>query len=275
MKSHYSALNASPSTTILDLGSLNRGGDNWSQIILVPVELDETNHVFGYYFLNNQKFPTDGQKNLVELSGSPIKVELANLNVFTGPILPKLQINYISSLFNLAESIDQCDRSHHSHDTGMWVERIAKRIGNPDLDVFKLGVAGRLHDIGKSVVSKDMLIKPGPLNEKEWKIMHQHPEFSVALMEPAIALETILPIVKWHHEWFNGDGYPDGIKGEEIPIGARILSVVDAYTTMTNGRAYRSPITKEDALQEIQKYSGRQFDPEIVDIMVDLVLFEY
>jgi len=165
--------------------------------------------------------------------------------------------------------------SNHSTDTSLWVERIARQVNVPGLDIFMLGVAGRLHDIGKSIVSHELLVKPGPLSPDEWQLMRQHPEFSVALMEPATSLDSIKSIVRWHHEWYDGSGYPDGISGEELPMGARILSVVDAFTMMTNGRAYRRPISKEEALHELHRYSGRQFDPSVVDILTDLVLFNH
>ena len=242
--------------------------------LLVPVELDLYNHIFGYYFLDTVSLPNDGQRNIIELTGSPIQVELAKLNVFTGPILPNLEINYLSSLFNLAESIDKIDHSHHSHDTGLWVERIAKKMNLQGTEVFMLGVAGRLHDIGKSVISKDILTKPGPLTGDEWIVIRKHPLYSISLMKPAEAIKDIIPLVRSHHEWYNGTGYPDGLKGSDIPIGSRILSIADTFTTMTNGRAYKNAVSNEEALQELRKYSGRQFDPVLVDIMVDLVLFD-
>jgi response regulator RpfG family c-di-GMP phosphodiesterase len=269
--SQYASNNASDE----GMGLNTQRGDLCTQNILVPIEINPASHAIGYYFLNNQKFPVDGQKNLVEITGSPVKVELASLNVFTGPIDPRMQINYISSLFDLAELLDRCDMSNHSTETSLWVERIARQLNVPGLDIFMLGVAGRLHDIGKSIVSRELLVKPGPLSPDEWQLMRQHPEFSVALMEPATSLDSIKNIVRWHHEWYDGSGYPDGISGKELPIGARILSVVDAFTTMTNGRAYRRSISKEEALHELHRYSGRQFDPSIVDILTDLVLFNH
>jgi HD-GYP domain-containing protein (c-di-GMP phosphodiesterase class II) len=257
-------------------GDRGEEGEFWdrpdrSQNILIPVELDETNQIFGYYFLDSYKFPHDGQKNLNEIVGSPLKVELAGLNVYVGPIIPKLQDNYVKALFTLADSIDRCDKSDHSHDTGFWAQQLSQHIKLPGLESLKMCLAGRLHDIGKSVVSRDLLTKPGPLTKNEWAAMKQHPAYSAALIEPVHALSVIKPIVRWHHERFNGGGYPDGLSGQDIPIGSRILAIADAYSTMTSGRAYKKPLTTESAVEELIRFRGTQFDPELVDEMVEVV----
>jgi HD-GYP domain-containing protein (c-di-GMP phosphodiesterase class II) len=242
-----------------------------SQNILIPVHLDGSNNSFGYYYLDNYQFPNDGQKNLDEIIGTPLKVELAGLNIYVGPIIPKFQDNYVNALFTLADSIDRCDSSGHSQETGIWAQRLAQFMRLPGIEVLTLGLAGKLHDIGKSVVSKDLLTKPGPLSQTEWSIMKQHPVYSAALMDPIHALDAIKPMVRWHHERYDGTGYPDGICNKNIPIGSRILSVVDAYTTMIGGRKYKDPISKESALKELIRCKGTQFDPEIVLMMVELV----
>jgi HD-GYP domain-containing protein (c-di-GMP phosphodiesterase class II) len=246
---------------------------NRSQNIMIPVQLDGAQCPLGYYYLDNYQFPNDGQKNLDEIMGTPLKVELAGLNVYVGPIVPKLQDNYVNALFALADSIDRCDNSGHSQDTGFWAQRLAQQLKLPGIEVLRMGLAGRLHDIGKSVVSKEILIKPGPLSQSEWMSMRKHPVYGAALMDPVRALDSIKPIVRWHHERFNGGGYPDGIKGKDIPVGSRILSIVDAFSTMTTGRAYRLPFSREAAVQELIRYRGTQFDPEMVDVMVELVRY--
>ena len=261
------------------LNNSNCGGEQgefWdresrSQNILIPVQLEHNSQEFGYYYLDNYQFPYDGQKNLDAIIGIPLKVEIAGLNVYVGPILPKLQENYINSLFTLAESIDRCDMSGHSQETSIWAQRLAQKMNYSGVDMLKMGLVGKLHDIGKSVVSKDLLTKPGPLSETEWSIMKHHPIYGAALMDPAHALESIKSIVRWHHERYDGLGYPDGVKGKEIPEGSRLLAVVDAFSTMVSGRAYRKPVSYEVALKELIKYKGTQFDPNIVDQMVELV----
>jgi HD-GYP domain-containing protein (c-di-GMP phosphodiesterase class II) len=171
--------------------------NNRSQNILIPVQLDGSNNSFGYYYLDNYQFPNDGQKNLDEIIGTPLKVELAGLNIYVGPIIPKFQDNYVNALFTLADSIDRCDSSGHSQETGIWAQRLAQFMRLPGIEVLTLGLAGKLHDIGKSVVSKELLTKPGPLSQTEWSIMKQHPVYSSALMDPIHALDAIKPMVRW------------------------------------------------------------------------------
>ncbi len=246
---------------------------NRSQNIMIPVQMDGAQCPLGYYYLDNYQFPNDGQKNLDEIMGTPLKVELAGLNVYVGPIVPKLQDNYVNALFTLADSIDRCDNSGHSQETGFWAQRLSQQLKLPGIEVLRMGLAGRLHDIGKSVVSKEILMKPGPLSQSEWMSMRKHPVYGAALMDPVRALDSIKPIVRWHHERYNGGGYPDGIKGKDIPVGSRILSIVDAFSTMTTGRPYRAALSRESAVQELIRYRGTQFDPEMVDVMVELVRY--
>jgi HD-GYP domain-containing protein (c-di-GMP phosphodiesterase class II) len=259
--------------------TIQQGGDDgglWdrvyrSQNILIPIELDTKNQVFGFFELVNQELPEGGQKNLNDITGTPFKPELAGITVYDGPVKPSLQDNYLKALIKLADSIDRCDQSAHSQQTAAWAQQIGRRMGLSDYDVRHVTLAGKLHDIGKAVVSRDLLTKPGPLSVEEWKIMRKHPAYGAALMEPSIMLEIIRPLVRWHHERFAGGGYPDGICGMDIPLGARILGVADAFSTMTTGRAYRAPISYEDALGELARCSGTQFDPEIVGLMFEIV----
>jgi HD-GYP domain-containing protein (c-di-GMP phosphodiesterase class II) len=245
-----------------------------AQNLMIPVVLDENNQSYGFFALNTRELPEGGQKNLNEITGTPFKVELAGLTVYVGPVLPMMQERYIKALVALADSIDRCDHTFHSLVTAKWAQRMAERLGLPLVEVQQLELAGRLHDIGKAVVSRDMLIKSGPLSEPEWAIMHRHPAYGAALMEPSETLAPIRPFVRWHHERFDGSGYPDGIAGQEIPLGARILSVVDAFSTLTGGRTYRSPVEVQFALNELINCQETQFDPELVDLLVELVSVE-
>jgi hypothetical protein len=235
--------------------------------ILIPIDLDKKNQISGFFALKNHELPESGQKYLNEITGTPFKVGLAGLTVYSGPFLPPLQENYTRALIMLANSIDRCDQSGHSQSTSIWAQRLAQHIGLPDDRVQQISLAGKLHDIGKSVVSREILTKPGPLSESEWVIIKRHPGYSAALLEPAQSLEVLRPMVRWHHEQFQGGGYPDGLSGLDIPLEARILAVADAFSTMTTGRAYRAPISAEIALAELIRCRGTQFDPELVDHM--------
>lgn len=238
--------------------------------IMIPIELDKRNQAFGFFALENLELPEGGQKYLNDITGTPFQAELAGLTVYTGPILPELQKNYVKALVMLADSIDRCDQSGHSLNTSLWAYRLAKQMELPEAEILQIKLAGKLHDIGKSVVPRDLLTKPGPLSADEWEIMKRHPGYGATLMEPSTSLEHIRPFVRWHHERYSGGGYPDGLAGSEIPLGARILSVADAFSTMTTGRPYRLPIPHQTALDELVRCRGTQFDPQVVDLMVDI-----
>jgi HD-GYP domain-containing protein (c-di-GMP phosphodiesterase class II) len=235
--------------------------------ILIPFNLDKKNPVSGFFALENHDLPASGQKYLNEITGTPFKAELAGMTVYYAPIQPRLQENYTRTLIQLAESIDNCDQSGHSQSTSVWAACLAQNMNLPEEEVQRIALAGKLHDIGKSVVSRNILTKPAPLSESEWKIIKQHPGYSAALMDPSPGLKPLQPLVRWHHEHYHGGGYPDGISYQEIPLGARILAVADAFSTMTTGRAYRAPIPSETALSELIRCRETQFDPELVDIM--------
>lgn len=235
--------------------------------ILIPAAPDKKNRIGGYFVLENRELPESGQKNLNEITGTPFKAGLAGLNVYSAPIQPALEENYNRALIMLANSIDRCDQSGHSHLTSLWAQRLARQIGLREEEVQNICLAGKIHDIGKAVVSRELLVKPGPLSASEWLIIKRHPTYGAVLMEPSKNLKKLQPMVRWHHEHFDGNGYPDGLTGRDIPLGARILAIVDAFSTMISGRAYRDPISSEFALEELKRCSGSQFDPELVDYM--------
>ncbi len=239
--------------------------------IMIPMELDRKNRIFGFFALDNGELPEGCQKNLNEITGTPFKAELAGLTVYVGPVSQSLQENYIKALFKLADSIDRCDHSSHSLATALWAKRLAESMRLPDDEVYEITMAARLHDIGKAVVPHDLLTKPGPLTDQEWTTIRYHAEYSATLMEPSENLQSIIPMVRAHHEHFNGKGYSRNLAGFDIPLGARIISVADAFSTMTTGRPYRKPLSFEAAQSELVRCSGSQFDPEIVRLMIRLL----
>ncbi len=248
----------------------------WNQIfqsrnILIPIEKDSKDKIVSFFVFDKHNFPVGGQKNLIEITGSPFTAELANVKVYFSPIVPTIQKNYEKALFMLAESIDRCDSSTHSGDTSVWAVKIAEHMGLNKEDIRRIKKAAKLHDIGKAVVPRELLIKPGPLSSEEWEIIRRHPGYSASLMEPVQSLREIQPLVRSHHEHFAGDGYPDGLRGDEIPIGARIISVADAYSTMISRRIYRTPVSEKKAIKELIRCKGTQFDPNVVDHMLAIL----
>ena len=129
-----------------------------------------------------------------------------------------------------------------------------------------LGYAALLHDVGKIGVHEDILNKTDKLTDEEYKAIQRHPEISAEIIAPVPFLNPSVNAVRHHHERWDGRGYPDGLSGEQIPLMARIISVVDAFDAMTSDRSYRSALSHEVALQKIQSGKGEQFDPRIADL---------
>jgi putative nucleotidyltransferase with HDIG domain len=171
----------------------------------------------------------------------------------------------------LAEAVDKRDpfTARHSH----RVKEIAVDIGRvmrlSDSDLEALEWGGLLHDVGKIGVPDDVLKKAERLNRDERMIMNAHPVLGAQIIAPVTKLARELPIIRHHHEWYNGSGYPDRLIGDEIPKLARVLHVADAFEAMTAARPYRmTPLTHEQALAELRKFAGVQFDPIVVDAFV-------
>lgn len=248
----------------------------WSQIfqtqnLMIPIELNTKDSVVGLFVFENYDLPVGGQKHLLDITGTPFSAKLASMKVFYGPIIPSLQKNYETALIKLADSIDKCDASMHSDETSLWALRIAEQMGLGREEIKQIKLASKLHDIGKAVVPRAILTKPGPLSKDEWEIIRRHPGYGATLMKPAKSLDAVRPLVYSHHERFAGGGYPEGLVGEEIPLGARIIAVADAFSTMTIRRIYRNSVSIEVAKLELIRCRGTQFDPQIVDLMMSLL----
>lgn len=147
---------------------------------------------------------------------------------------------------------------------------IAEQMGLPDADVERIRFASLLHDLGKLAIPADILDKPAALTEFEWQAVTEHPRIGQLVLEQATNLREAVPIVLHHHEHYNGQGYPHGLTGRDIPIGARIVAVADAYHAMVNDRPYQTARSHEAAIAELRRCAGTQFDPAVVDIFCEL-----
>jgi putative two-component system response regulator len=137
---------------------------------------------------------------------------------------------------------------------------------NEQIVILEFGAI--LHDIGKITVPSKVLKKTGPLDEGEWKLMRQHPEAGAKMLEGVDHLRSAIPYVLYHHEWWNGSGYPTGLKGENIPREGRLLAIVDAFDAMTTNRPYHVSMLAKDAIEEISQNRGIYFDPDMVDVFI-------
>lgn len=173
----------------------------------------------------------------------------------------------------LASVVDARDMYlyRHSHQASAYSERIARRLALPDAHVLLVKQGALLHDIGKVGIPEAILRKPGPLDEAERSIMNAHAAIGAEIVARTSELEPVAAMIRAHHERYDGKGYPDGLAGEEIPVGARILSVLEAFDAMISDRPYRAGMSIEDALAEIRRCSGTQFDPRVVRAFLAVV----
>ena len=143
---------------------------------------------------------------------------------------------------------------------------IGLEMGLPREEIERIRIASLLHDLGKIAIPEEILDKPTTLSDAEWQAIGEHPRIGQVILEQASNLREAIPVVLHHHERFNGGGYPHGLKGSEIPLGARIVSVADAYHAMVHDRPYSAALSHEEALAELRTHAGTQFDPEVVEV---------
>lgn len=160
----------------------------------------------------------------------------------------------------------------HSVRVSRYAMAIALAMNLSHDEITRVKWAGLIHDIGKFSISRFIMNKPGSLTQEEFQIVKKHATITYEIMNMLPSLKDVAPIACGHHEYFDGSGYPRGLKGDQTPLGARILVVCDAFDAMTSNRPYRQPLTPPEACQEIEKLSGRQFDPEIAKFAQPLFL---
>ena len=181
--------------------------------------------------------------------------------------LPAIVMDTLTSLALAVDAKDQFTQGH-SQKVSSYAVLIAEAIGmeGPEIEEVRLG--GMLHDVGKVGIMESILSKNGPLNPDEWEAMKRHVEYGAKLLEPLRGTERIREMVGHHHEFFDGSGYPEGLSGSEIPIGARIIAIADAYDTITSERTYKKARTPEEAFLELDRCGNAQFDPELVQAFI-------
>jgi diguanylate cyclase (GGDEF)-like protein/putative nucleotidyltransferase with HDIG domain len=180
----------------------------------------------------------------------------------------------INTIYALAATVDAKDTYTYGHSkkVSKYATDIAEALGFSENRIASIRTAGLLHDIGKIGVADQILSKNGPLNDEEWEPIRAHPSIGVSILKHVEELKDCVAAVQYHHERYDGNGYPSGLKGDNIPIDARILAVADSFDAMTSSRPYRNkPRTNAQALEEIQRCSGTQFDPKIVNIFVEIM----
>ncbi|HEY0416982.1 MAG TPA: HD domain-containing phosphohydrolase [Gaiellaceae bacterium] len=202
-------------------------------------------------------------KNQVRVAGSE---GLAQLQEIVGGVDSIARFRAATALARAVDSRDVYTGSH-SERVSAIAGAIAEQLGLPAAQVELTRVAGSLHDLGKLAIPEEILRKPAELSTAEWLVVQRHPQIGHRMLEGL----GVAPVADWvlhHHERWDGSGYPDGLAGDEIPLGARIVFVADAFDAMTFGRLYRTALTRDEALAEVERCAGAQFDPQVVRAFV-------
>ncbi len=190
-----------------------------------------------------------------------------------GRALEGIQEMYVATMKSLAQVVEAKDTATRGHleRTQTYGLALARRIDPALAARPEVGYGFFLHDIGKVGIPEQVLGKPGPLTPAEWEIMRTHPVIGAQIVEPIGPLGEAVEIVRTHHEWFDGTGYPSGLRGDQIPLAARIFSIADSFDAMTSDRPYRRALPLDRALDEIEAGSGTQFDPMAVEAFLGLL----
>jgi putative nucleotidyltransferase with HDIG domain len=178
--------------------------------------------------------------------------------------------NRVKDMVAMAQSVEEKDAATEGHcdRLGQLAIGTGEKLGLGGQSLIDISYAAYLHDIGKVRVPDEILGKEDRLTDEEWEEMKRHPEYGAEILREKAFLVGAAEIVKAHHERYDGSGYPAGLKGEGIPIGARIIAVVDTYDAMTSARPYKPSLSKEEAIAELRANAGGQFDPDVVQAFI-------
>ncbi len=226
--------------------------------------------------LANRKFSQGLKENnqALEKQNTLLARRIEDATTNLSRLYEDLRSTYMRTIKVLAQAIEARDHYTHSHSEN--VARIAIAIANylklPTKEIEVLRQACELHDLGKIGIEDSILLKTTALTSSEWEQIRKHPAIGAQILEPLTFLNEVVDLIRQHHEHYDGSGYPEGRKGNDILLGARIIHVADAYEAMRSARSYRKvPLLKEEAVLEIKRNSGTQFDPKIVDAFLKIV----
>lgn len=242
---------------------------NSKSFISVPLKVKSK--VIGVLNINspkNKKQFTDRDLKLITILADQAAMRLDNIELFNN-----LQSFYFEMVQTLARAIDAKDAYTYDHaDRAMkYAKAIAVKMNLPYTIVRNIEYAALMHDIGKIGIADNILLKKEKLTEEEMKMLRKHPVIGNKILAPVKFLSPVAPMVLYHQEWYDGSGYPEGLAKEEIPLGARIVAVIDAYDAMTSDRPYRKAMPIKTAVKELKEGAGKQFDPRIVDIFINIL----
>lgn len=176
----------------------------------------------------------------------------------------------LEALITALDAKDPYSRGHADRVADI-AATVAGELGLADEEVERIRMAGRLHDVGNVGIRDDILYRPGPLSNEERVHVRDHVRIGVKILQPIAPLRSVTRLVASHHERWDGKGYPEGLKGEEIPMGARILAAAELYDALTTSRPYKDPLPQEKAIAIIEKASGTMLDPAVAEMLTHLV----
>jgi len=197
------------------------------------------------------------------------KIEVKRLKISLDEIHNNLK-EMEDSLITALEAKDIYTQGH-SKRVYKLVSNIVDKMGLNENEAEKIKTAAKLHDIGKIGINDDILNKPTKLTEEEFAVIMDHPVMGYEIIKKIKAMGDIAKIIRHHHERYDGNGYPDGLKGENIPLGSRIIAIADSFDAMTSKRAYRNSFTMAQAIEELRKNAGKQFDPALVEVFASVI----
>lgn len=237
---------------------------------LLSVPLISKNKVLGVLNVYSTRLRhfSDRDEKILMLFANEAAIAIENTK-----LVKKLQDSYLNTLKALGAMVDAFDwhTERHSEKVRDYALAIARKMNLPHEDLKTIEYAAYIHDIGKVGVDLSIIRKPEKLTEEDWRQIIKHPLLGANIAERMEMLRTLSPLIMHHHERFDGKGYPDGLRSESIPLGARILAVADSFEAMTAERPYRQAFSKEIATREIKRCSGVQFDPKVVEAFLEVV----
>ncbi len=231
---------------------------------MVSVPLRVKDRVIGVLNVNAEsaRFFEEREIRLLGILADQAAITLENFELYDS--LRKFNIDLMQTLLQALEAkeanVQKAPSRAHEH-----ARAIAQQLDLPEQMIQYVEYAAMMRGIGKLGIVDSILRKPGKLTSEEYALVKKHPKIGSQIISPMSFLAPAAPMVLYHQEWYNGQGYPDGLAGEEIPLGARIVSVVSAWEAMTSDRPYRKALSREAAIQELKRGAGSQFDPKIVD----------
>jgi HD-GYP domain-containing protein (c-di-GMP phosphodiesterase class II) len=231
-----------------------------------------------YSYTKGAKF-SEGQRKMLYVLGSRAAVSIENARLYESLVSTNkdlstanvsLEENFKQTIIGFAHALEESDRytRGHSERVANYARLIAIGLGLPEAQIETVVKVGLLHDVGKIGIRNDRLNKPGKLTPEEMAMFRSHPAKGRRILEPIPFMRDIVPGCYCHHEAWDGSGYPQGLMSDNIPLIGRIVAVADAYDAMTSDRAYRKALPHEIACGELERCSGTQFDPQIVQVFL-------